>query len=66
MAVVTALTPDQVPIARPRSLSSNAALTSARLLGASKAAPIPWNARAAMSNVAFGAIPHRTEAMANR
>ena len=41
IAVVMALNPDQVPIARPRSASSNASLMMARLPGTRNAAPVP-------------------------
>ena len=49
IAVVIALNPDQVPIARPRSASSNVALMIARLPGTRNAAPIPCSARPTMS-----------------
>ena len=49
MADVIALKPDHVPIARPRSASSNVALMIARLPGTRKAAPTPCAARATMS-----------------
>ncbi len=63
MAVVIAENPDHVPIARPRSVSSNVALMIARLPGTRNAAPIPCSARAVMSARADVATPHRIEAM---
>ncbi len=45
IAVVIAVDPDQVPIARPRSLSPKEALMRARLPGTRKAAPMPCIAR---------------------
>src|SRR5229473_5503506 len=41
IAVVIAVRPDQVPIARPRSSAKNDALIRARLLGTSSAPPTP-------------------------
>ena len=61
-AAVIDVNPDQVPIARPRSLSGNEALMSARLPGTRSAPPIPWTARATMSCVTFGASPHHADA----
>ena len=49
IAVVIALKPDHVPIARPRSFSGNELLMIARLPGTSSAAPNPCAARAAIS-----------------
>ena len=40
-AVVIAVKPDQVPMARPRSFSSKEALMMARLPGTRSAAPMP-------------------------
>ena len=48
-AAATALKPDHVPIARPRSSSLNDALMMARLPGTSIAAPTPCTPRAMMS-----------------
>ena len=62
IAVVIALNPDQVPIARPRSASSNVALMIARLPGTRKAAPIPCSARPTMSVRGDVAMPQRTDA----
>ena len=45
-AMVIAVKPDQVPIARPREASSKDALMIARLPGTISAAPIPWTERA--------------------
>jgi hypothetical protein len=59
IAVVIALKPDHVPIARPRSFSSKAALMSARLPGTRKAAPTPCAARPAISVAGDVATPHQ-------
>ena len=59
IAVVIALNPDHVPIARPRSASSNVALMIARLPGTRKAAPMPCSARPTMS--VPGDVAIRTE-----
>src|SRR5262249_15524403 len=45
-AVVIAVDPDQVPMARPREFSSKHALMMAKLPGTMRAAPIPWIALA--------------------
>src|SRR5262249_9454211 len=63
-AAVIAVKPDQVPIARPLSLSGNEALISARLPGTSKAAPAPCTLRAAINHEIDGASPHAAEANA--
>ena len=64
-AAVIAVNPDQVPIARPRSVSSlKAALMMARLAGVSSAAATPWAARATISISMFGESPHQTEVAA--
>ena len=39
---------------------------SARLPGTSRAAPTPWNARAAISDAMEGANPHQADAAAKR
>ncbi len=61
-AVVIALNPDHVPIARPRSASLKVALMIARLPGTRKPAPIPCRARAIMSTRGEGAKPQKTDA----
>ena len=64
IAAVIALKPDHVPMARPRSSSGKELLMIARLPGISKAAPLPWTARAAMSCPMLEAKPHQAEALA--
>ena len=61
-AVVSAETPAQVPIARPRSSSANEALMIARLLGTSSAPPTPCSARAATSAGRLGASAQASDA----
>src|SRR5256714_8879679 len=61
-AVVIALNPDQVPIARPRSAPSNVALIIARLPGTKNAAPIPCSARPIIRERRLDAKPHQIEA----
>jgi hypothetical protein len=62
IAVVMALNPDQVPIARPRSASSNVALMMARLPGTRNAAPIPCSARPIIRMRGEVATPQITDA----
>src|SRR5205823_2894576 len=64
-AAVIELNADQVPIARPRSLSSNVALMMARLPGTRNPAPTPCRARAAIRMRGDVARPHRTDAAVN-
>ncbi len=64
-AVVIAVKPDQVPIARPRFFSPNEALIIARLLGTIAAAPIPCTERAMMSWEIVEEMPQAPEATAN-
>ena len=64
IAVVIALNPDQVPIAAPRSASSNVALMIARLPGTRNAAPMPCRARPATSSPEEVAKPQAIEATA--
>ena len=64
-AAVIALDPDHVPIARPRSASSNVALMIARLPGTRNAAPTPCSARAAMRARVEKAKPQATDARVN-
>src|SRR6266446_923496 len=64
MAVVIAVKPDHVPMARPRSFSPKEALMIDRLPGTRNAAPKPWSARAITSWWMFGARPQPTEATA--
>ena len=66
MAVATPPSPDQAPMARPRSSGANDAWIIARLPGVSSAPPTPCRARAAMSSDAVGASPQSSEAMANQ
>ena len=61
LAVVIALNPDHVPIARPRSASLKVALMIARLPGTSSAAPIPCTARPITSIRGDVAIPQSTD-----
>src|SRR5262245_50077411 len=56
--------PAQVPIARPRSSSSNAAPMIASEHGIKSAAPTPCTARAASSCAALAARPHHSDAAA--
>src|SRR5207244_11488162 len=56
--------PDHVPMARPRCLASKDALMMARLPGTRSAPPIPWTARAMISEVVLGERPHHIEATA--
>ena len=60
IAVVIALNPDQVPIAAPRSASSNVALMIARLPGTRNAAPMPTRSpimvRSAISLISPGTV----------
>ena len=65
IAVVIALNPDHVPIARPRASPSKVAAMIARLPGTRNAAPMPCTARAAINIVGVGARPHRTDASVN-
>src|ERR1700688_1581557 len=64
-AVVIAVNPDQVPMARPRDFSSKEALIIARLLGTRNAAPIPWKERAMINCEMLEESPQPTEAAAN-
>ena len=64
-AVVIALNPDHVPIARPRSSPSNVAVMIARLPGTSNAAPMPCSARPTMRTSDVGAKPQTTDAAVN-
>jgi hypothetical protein len=64
-AVVIALNPDQVPIARPRSASLNVALMIARLPGTRKPAPMPCSALAIISTRGEGARPQKIDAAVN-
>ncbi len=63
-AAVIAVKPDHVPMAFPRCLASKDALMMARLPGTRRAPPIPWTARAIISEVVLGESPHHTEATA--
>ena len=65
MAEVIDENPDHVPMARPRSASSNVALIIARLPGTRNAAPAPCTARATMSVHVEAASPHAVEAAVN-
>ena len=58
--------PDQAPMARPRSAGTNDAVMMARLPGVSRAPPMPCSARAATSISTFGASPQSAEATANQ
>jgi hypothetical protein len=64
-AVVIAVAPDHVPMARPRSSAGNDALRRARLPGTRRAPAIPWHARARMSGRMPVASPHHADARAN-
>ena len=64
-AVVMAVKPDHVPMARPRDDSSKVALMIARLLGTRNAAPMPWMKRAIIRYSIFEERPQATEAAAN-
>src|SRR5271154_7007295 len=61
MEAVMAVKPDQVPIARPRSLSEYEALMMARLPGTRNAAPIPCRPRAKTREAIEGAKPHQAD-----
>ena len=65
IAVATADSPDQAPIAWPRSAGRNDASMIARLPGVSSAPPTPCTARAPISSAALGATPQTSEATAN-
>ena len=65
-AVVIALKPDHVPMARPRSCSGNDALMMARLPGTRSAAPTPCTARAVTSCPTLAARPQAVDAAAKR
>jgi hypothetical protein len=65
MATPTPLSPDQAPIALPRSSGWKEASMMARLPGVRSAAPMPWIARAAISTGALGATAQISEARAN-
>ena len=56
--------PAQVPKALPRSSGGKAAPIRARAPGVSRAAPIPWTARPAISSWTVGARPQAMEARA--
>src|SRR5260370_57951 len=64
-AAVMDANPDQAPIARPRSLSGNDALSNARLPGTSNAAPAPGTPRAMISEEIDGGKPHAAAPNAN-
>ena len=66
IAVVIALNPDQVPIARPRPAPSKVALIIARLPGTKNAAPIPCTARPIIRKRGVVAMPHQTDAAVNQ
>jgi hypothetical protein len=66
IAAVTPPSPDQAPIAGPRSEGRKLASMIARLPGVSRAPPTPWRARAAISASALGARPHSSDAAANQ
>ena len=57
IASASALTPAQVPIAVPRCSGGNAWVMIDSVAGIMKAAPMPWTARKATSQVSFGAKP---------
>ena len=57
MASASALTPAQVPIALPRSAGGNALAMIESVAGIMKAAPAPWTARQATSQVSLWAKP---------
>jgi hypothetical protein len=65
IAVATPDSPDQAPIALPRSAGRNDASMMARLPGVSSAAPTPCRARAAIRNAEPAANPHSSEDSAN-
>lgn len=65
-AVATPLSPDQAPIALPRSSDRKDASRMARLPGVSSAAPTPCKARAAIRTPEFGARPQSADATANQ
>src|SRR5712692_3364691 len=64
MAVVMAVKPDHVPMARPRSFSAKEALMIDKLPWTRNAAPNPWTALASTNWWMFGARPQPTEATA--
>ena len=61
IAVVIAVNPDHVPIARPRSFSGKEALMRARLPGMRSAAPTPWKPRAMISIAMEDEKPHHVD-----
>jgi len=60
-----ALTPAQVPIARPRSAGGNVLVMIDSVPGIISAAPRPWTAREATSQPSVGAKPIVADAAAN-
>src|ERR1700722_4015285 len=64
IAVVTALAPLHVPIARPRFSGGNAAVSIAMLPGINSAAPSPCTDRAQINALTFGASPQLADAAA--
>src|SRR6266540_1625946 len=54
-----------MPVAQPRRSGGNAAFIRASASGMTKAAPAPWNVRAAMSTSTDGASAHAAEATVN-
>ena len=66
IAAVTPPSPDQAPMAGPRSSRRKLASMMARLPGVSRAPPMPWRARAAIRASSVGARPHSSEATANQ
>ncbi len=65
IAVVIPPSPDQAPIARPRSDGAKLDSMRARLPGTRSAPPMPCNARAAISIGRLTAIPHSSDARLN-
>src|ERR1700746_3215917 len=63
IAAVMEVKPDQVPIARPRSISEKFALIRARLPGTSNAPPTPCTPLARINHRISGENPHTVEAI---
>ena len=65
MAVATPPSPDQAPMAAPRSSGRKLASMMARLPGVNRAAPTPWMARATIRAPPEGAMAQSSDATAN-
>ena len=66
MAPATPPSPDQVPIARPRSSAQKLDWMMDRLPGTRSAPPMPWSVRAAMSTPSVGETAQSSDAALNQ